>query len=127
MTLKRSPLTRKTPLRSIARIKPRSAKRRSEADAYAELRAKLVLHPSARCQVCWEQNGQEHRPVDLHHRREMGMGGAFTNPANVMPVCRTPCHEWIHSHPQEARRLGLLVFEGDPEWLELGARAWRNR
>lgn len=121
MTLKRSPLIRKTPLHSIARIKPRSAKRRSEADAYAELRARLVLHPSAECAICTG------RPRDLHHRREMGMGGAFTNPANVMPVCRTPCHEWIHSHPQEARRLGLLVFEGDPEWLELGARAWRNR
>ncbi len=129
MTLKRSPLIRKTPLRSIARIKPRSAKRRSEADAYAELRAKLVLHPSARCQVCWEQNGQEHRPVDLHHRREMGMGGAFTNPANVIPVCRM-AHDHIHDNAESdgwSRFMGYLVFEGDPEWLELGARAWRNR
>ena len=44
--VKRSPLTRKTPLRSIARIKPRSAKRRSEADAYAELRARLEIQGS---------------------------------------------------------------------------------
>lgn len=120
MTLKRSPLIRKTPLHSIARIKPRSAKRRSEADAYAELRAKLVLHPSAECAICTG------RPRDLHHRREMGMGGAFTNPANVMPVCRH-CHDAIHADTRHAQFRGWLVFEGDPEWLELGARAWRNR
>ena len=120
--MKRTPLTRKTPLRSITRIKPRSAKRRSEADAYAELRAKLVLHPSAVCAalLC------NRRPVDLHHRREMGMGGAYTNPANVMPVCRA-CHDDIHRFQDWSREVGYLVFEGDPEWLELGARAWRNR
>lgn len=125
--LKRTPFVRKTPFNSGRAIRPKSRKRLAEGREYANLRAKLVLHPSARCVVCWEQNGQEHRPVDLHHRREMGMGGAYTNPSNVIPVCRNPCHEWIHSHPQEARELGFLVFEGDPEWTDLGARAWRNR
>ena len=51
---------------------------------------------------------------------------AFTNPANVMPVCRH-CHDAIHADTRHAQFRGWLVFEGDPEWLELGARAWRNR
>ena len=119
--LKRTPLVRKVPFNSGRVIRPKSRKRLAEGREYAKLRAKLVLHPSATCAICGK------RPHDLHHRREMSMGGAYTNPANVLPLCRTPCHEWIHSHPQEAGRLGLLVFEGDPEWLELGARAWRHR
>ena len=127
--LKRTPFVRKTPFNSGRAIRPKSRKRLAEGREYANLRAKLVLHPSARCVVCWEQNGQEHRPVDLHHRREMGMGGSYTNPANVVPVCRE-AHDHIHANAEKdgwSRFMGYLVFEGDPEWSELGARAWRNR
>ncbi len=132
MTLRRTTPLRRTPFKRKAlpsssptsrkAIKVRSDKRAREAEEYRKLREKLVEHPSAKCKVCGFS-----KPHDLHHRREMSMGGAYTNPANVVPVCRNPCHEWIHSHPQEARELGFLVFEGDPEWTDLGARAWRNR
>lgn len=55
----------------------------------------------------------------IHHRRPTGRGGQYRLPANHLPVCMA-CHAAIHSHPLLARRLGLLVGEGDPEWLLLG-------
>ena len=124
--LRRTAITRKIPLRTGRAIRPKSRKRLAEGREYAKLRAKLVLHPSARCRVCWEEKGADHRPTDLHHRREMSMGGAYTNPANVAPVCRD-CHETIHADTVTAHREGWLVFEGDPEWAELGARQWRMK
>lgn len=114
------PFRRKTPLTSNPRkpIKRTSDKRRAMRDDYAELRARLVEHPSARCSNC------NLRPHDLHHLREMSMGGAYTNPDNVVPLCRR-CHEEVHADPVAAHANGLLVFEGDDRWEELGARIWR--
>lgn len=117
------PLRRRTPLRAKKQINPVSRKRRSEKAEYEKLRAKLVLHPSAACRIC------ARHPQDLHHRRQMGDGGAYTNPKNVMGLCRS-CHEWIHENSARGavpHQRGWLVMEGDDEYEALGERAWRNR
>ena len=59
------------------------------------------------------------RCSQIHHRRPTGRGGQYRLEANHLPVCFA-CHAAIHSNPLLARRLGLLVGEGDPEWLLLG-------
>lgn len=61
------------------------------------------------------------RNQHAHHRRRQGRGGADTR-ENVVAICN-PCHTWVHDHPAQARQLGLLVFEGDPEWVRLGRGA----
>lgn len=60
--------------------------------------------------------GQE---VLIVSNRPTGRGGQHRLAANHLPVCLA-CHAAIHSNPLLARRLGLLVGEGDPEWLLLG-------
>lgn len=122
--MRRTPLKRGKPLRASKPINPVSPKRRSQKDEYAALKAKLVKHPTSRCGVC-----RGPYPEDIHHRREMSMGGAWTNPSNCIGVHRT-CHEAIHDNPGRGdwpNTRGLLVFSGDPEWDDLGERAWRLR
>lgn len=116
--LKRTPFNRKVPLNSRRALRPKSKKRQSLATEYAKLRERLVEHPSARCAICGG------RPTDLHHRREMSMGGAYTNPANVVPLCRSD-HDAVHADPAGSAAKGWLVTEGHPEFESLGARIWR--
>lgn len=118
--LKRTPFNRKVPLNSKRAVRPKSPKRRSEAQELARICERIIEHPSAVCQV----DGCGKRPHDPHHRREMGMGGAYANPENVMAVCR-PHHDQIHAETDWSRAQGYLVFEGDPGYEELGARLWR--
>jgi hypothetical protein len=43
---------------------------------------------------------------DVHHK--LGREGLLLfDVRHWLPVCR-PCHDWIHAHPEEAKRLGLL-------------------
>lgn len=46
------------------------------------------------------------RAVDWHERLARSAGGSIIDPSNRVWVCR-PCHEWIGSHPTEARMIGL--------------------
>jgi len=55
----------------------------------------------------------------IHHRRPIKHLGQYRLEVNHLPVC-TSCHAAIHARPALARRLGLLVAEGDPEWDLLG-------
>lgn len=66
--------------------------------------------------------GPWRRPtVHAHHRRRRSQGGAYSWD-NLLAVC-DHCHAWIHDHPVMARALALLVFRGDPEWIELAVAA----
>ena len=44
---------------------------------------------------------------DVHHRAGR-LAGNYLDESTWLPVCR-PCHDYIHSHPKQARQLGLLV------------------
>lgn len=121
--LARTPFRRKAPVNTarVARLPVKSKKREAAAKEYRLLRERLVEHPSGVCRVCGSKPS-----VDLHHRREMGMGGALSNPQNVVPVCRS-CHNRVHDEQAWSRSQGLLVFEGDAGWADLGARVWRQQ
>lgn len=51
------------------------------------------------CERCGGLVGIIH--LDLHHRAGRA-GENYTDPKTFAAVCR-PCHDWIHSHPREAR------------------------
>lgn len=54
----------------------------------------------------------------IHHRRPRGMGGSkrpdTNQPANLVTLCGsgvTGCHGWAESNRDEARALGLLLWQ----------------
>jgi hypothetical protein len=53
------------------------------------------------------------RSVDVHEVLRRSAGGDIVDDGNVKALCR-PCHDWIHTHPREARRLGLLASRFAP-------------
>lgn len=73
----------------------------------------LLLH---RCRIT---------PGGLHHLRKLSASGARCNPANVLACCN-PCNGWVENFPKLAYTAGLVVREGDPSWLVLGERYWRD-
>ena len=50
------------------------------------------------------------RGAHAHHMRMRSQGGS-DGTENLLWVC-PPCHAWIHAHPAESYRLGLLVRGG---------------
>ena len=46
-------------------------------------------------------------PTEVHEILRRSAGGDILDEANVLAVCHS-AHRWIHSHPKEARTLGLL-------------------
>lgn len=61
-----------------------------------------------------------------HHRQSRRFHDH--GPANLVRLCgsgTTGCHGWVHGHPAEAERLGLIV----PGWLDprdVPVRDWRG-
>lgn len=93
-----------------------TARRKAEYRVWA--RQELGRRPW--CALCGRRANQ------LHHRRMLSQGGALISTANTLPVC-TACHvPRIHDQPARARRCGWLVYQGDPEWDDLGERAARE-
>lgn len=56
----------------------------------------------------------------VHERRKRSSGGSLSTRENLMAACNR-CNDWIEDRPLIARRLGLAVRAGDPEWSKLGA------
>lgn len=82
------------------RLRPMSAKRAVLAKEYAMLR-KAFLAARPKCEKCKTKKAQ-----DVHHVHGR-LAGAYLNTATWKALCRG-CHDWIHSHPGEARRTGWL-------------------
>lgn len=99
---RRSQLRTTAPLRRRVRLRPRSAKRIAQALARAALVAR-VLSERPVCEVC----GQE-RSTEVHEPLSRGRGGSHLDEANTLAVCRRCHHDVIHDHPEEAHRRGLL-------------------
>lgn len=70
-----------------------------------ERRAFLMLHPL--CDACREIDPTKQRgSTDVHHRHGR-TGKNYLDQSTWLAVCR-PCHDWIHTHPGQARAKGLL-------------------
>ena len=54
------------------------------------------------CQICGKAYSR-----DVHHRAGR-YGGLLNDTLWWMALCRT-CHDWVHDHSREARKLGYLV------------------
>lgn len=113
---RRKPLARGSkPLRRT-RLRPVSKRRAAEGRTYsAKRRAFLAAHQT--CQAlpiilmaghqvymkAWSSTAA----TDVHHKAGR-RGDAYLDETTWLAVCRT-CHDWIHAHPAEARKLGLIV------------------
>lgn len=90
-------------------IKCQSGSQRARMDVYVAIRGVFMeSHPF--CQVHLKIHGTR-RPMnvpaqDVHHKR--GRIGLYLFDVRYwVAVCRK-CHDFIHAHPKEAARLGLL-------------------
>jgi hypothetical protein len=88
-------MKRKIPLRRV------SEKRAQEIKVYSKKRG-LFLDRNALCEICKVSKSR-----DVHHKKGR-LNGNYLNEETWIAVCR-PCHDWIHSNPSKARKLGLLV------------------
>jgi hypothetical protein len=133
--LKRKPTSPKARkgLKRSGRVRPVSAKRRRQARAYSLLReAYLKVHPfcqvkmrrlgppfteeailahavglnAENCQGVFFQGQLFKIATDIHHTKGR-TGGNYLNTDTWLSACREE-HDWVHSHPKEARALGLL-------------------
>lgn len=94
--MKRSPLKRRTPLRSkrsdtLWRDARDAALERDQWDCRAEAHG---------------LDGECEAPLDVHHVRPRSQGGTH-DLSNLVCLCRSH-HRWVHAHPAVAYRLGLL-------------------
>lgn len=103
--MKRSPLNRRTPLKAKTGVKAVSVKRRKRDAVYPEARASVHERADGRCEAMITERCTM-RCEQVHHVR----GRRVENPhalENLLGCC-APCHEFIHGHPEEARKHGLI-------------------
>ncbi len=104
--MKRSPLSRRTPLQRTGRLPFRSRKMHA---AYVQ-RRKLVaalLEERPWCEIRWD-NGCTGRAVDVDEILGRGVGGDMLDPAACQTTCRH-CHDMKQQNPEEAVRRRLTV------------------
>lgn len=102
--MKRSgPIARKSPLRK------QSSRRQKEARLYTKKR-KAFLEDHPYCEVShliWGGIPRWVSSTDIHHKAGR-IGKNFLDDSTWMAVSRE-AHDWIHSHPKEARAKGWLI------------------
>jgi 5-methylcytosine-specific restriction endonuclease McrA len=93
------------------------------ADEWHEATLTLLLRAGHLCEACGVRlvNGDE---VARHHRQRRAVGGDRLS--NVV-VLHGECHRSVHSHPELARRTGLIVssYVTEPETVPL--QQWGRR
>lgn len=90
------------------RINPMSAARRAENKIRGAVLAEVLFRDGYGCK------GRELVPevpcfdrLTGHELLSRGRGGSITNPKNII-ICCIGHQNWIHAHPEEAHRRGLL-------------------
>lgn len=86
----------------------RTALRRVSKKRALQLRAYAIMRPIflANHPFCEADPTCLGRSVEIHHIRGRS-GDLLTDERYLIAICRS-CHDWIHSHPNEARKRGLL-------------------
>jgi len=84
----------------------------SQAARLAEYRnvARAWIKNCQGCAVC-QGRATISRPVHVHHVR--GRLGALLTDTRFFLAMHDDCHRWVHEHPDDARKLGLLARQGD--------------
>lgn len=117
--MKRSPLNRKTPLRSGSQLKRSTPIRQVSKKREKLNRARrdfvagfLAARPRCEAQQPVMLVDRNHRcqiwSVDVHEVLTRARGGSILDPDNCRAICRA-CHDWIHDHPKLATEVGLLA------------------
>lgn len=101
------------PDKQYKRIPHESAKHRRGQVEWARITDIVIAKQFGRCVVFPERSA-----TCGHHRRARSQGGANIE-ANCAGVSDEG-HAWIHTHPEEAHKLGLIVVRGDAEYAQLG-------
>lgn len=117
--MKRTPLVRRTPLRSTCGIVRGRPLRLSRPRMPAGLREAVYARAGGRCDCC----GQALSPSrwECHHRLLRSRGGR-DEAANLVAL-RPSCHERAHGKPRWATGLGLILPSGsDPA----ACAVWRH-
>ena len=78
-----------------------------------------------RCAVGQAQDAPQALHGQLNDTRgKRSSSGALALRGNVVRVCHA-CNMAVEAYPEVARKAGLVLREGDPEWEAMSARAWR--
>ena len=127
--MKRTPLSRNTPkAREWAsgrrtRLKSRSARKRADKPSEDKVRAVVFALDRERCRMADDPETTCGGELTYHHLRKASAGGAYSV-ENGATLC-VDHNGWVEDNPIAARRLELVVREGDPGWESLGRRANR--
>jgi hypothetical protein len=99
--MKRSPLKRRTPLKSGNRLRRASPKRQREYKEYTQVRnAYLTLHPI--CERC-----KKAKATDIHHKAGR-VGKWLCLDQYFAAFCRS-CHNDVHENGVLARKQGWII------------------
>lgn len=92
-------------------VRQRSHKMVLRMAAYRVIKASILKYRG--CCACFALglDGSQHKATELHHSRGR-VGSLLTDLEYIYPVCRR-AHNYIHSHPEKARKVGLLCQKGD--------------
>lgn len=117
--MRRSPLSRKTPLVAKAGFTSREQLKKAQpvqrpprkTGPTQETRQAVIARAFSRCERCGTVGAG-----NIHHRKPRGMGGSrdpgINSVCNLMLLCgsgTTGCHGWVESHRQDAMAEGWLV------------------
>lgn len=104
--MKRSSLTRKTPLGggSWLRRTPIAA---VSAKRARENRVRTVVLAPLRAEQPWcARCGRTGVGLDAHELLSRARGGSVTDRGNIVLLCREPCHRWVTENPAAAEAEG---------------------
>lgn len=86
-------------------LRPRSLKRQAQEKEYSA-RRKVYLEAHPECEIAIPGICQFHS-TEIHHTNDRN--GDKLNDETYWKVTDRACHQWIHSHPKEAKELGFLI------------------
>jgi len=107
-----------------SRLKPISAKRKSQTKARRELIAAVMERDRNSCQARIE--GCSHHATDVHELKTRARGGSILEMSNCIALCRS-CHSWITEHPAWASAHGFMLHSWDGEAEYRAAERERQR
>lgn len=90
-------------------IRARTPKRKTDEQEYGR-RRKIFLRNHPWCAVAKALHEKPRRATQVHHKRGR-IGRLLLDERHWLPVSSWG-HEWINSHPAEARKLDLLCEAG---------------